>query len=114
MPSRTSTINLLAMGAAGASALSTSAAGIKNGCFWNVAGLGAFNTQFSVSEFTASALQGVADQIAASTYTVEAGNSPLARRFDVTNIGISSDNALTLTVPGGQSVSAQYQYHLHV
>lgn len=100
---RASALSLVAMGAAGVSAFTASNAGVKNGCFWNVDGLGSFNTQWSVAEFTTSTLSSVQDELSASSYTVEAGNSPLARRFDITNIGISSDNALTLTVPGGQS-----------
>ncbi|THW31849.1 concanavalin A-like lectin/glucanase [Aureobasidium pullulans] len=100
---RTSALSLVAMGAAGVSAFTASNAGVKNGCFWNVDGLGSFNTQWSIAEFTTSTLSSVQDELSASSYTVEAGNSPLARRFDITNIGISSDNALTLTVPGGQS-----------
>lgn len=100
---RIPTLQLVAIGAASVSALTASPAGVKNGCFWNVNGVDSFNTHWSISEFTTNTLQSVTDELSASTYTIGAGNSPLARRLDQTNIGISSDNALTLTVPGGQT-----------
>jgi hypothetical protein len=82
------------------STLAASSKAVKNGCYWDVEGLGSFNSH---AEFTTSTSNGVMNDFSASTYTVAAGMSPLARRFDLANIGISSDKALTLTVPGGQS-----------
>lgn len=93
-------INTLAL-AASAAALTTSPAATQNGCYYNVAGVGAFNTKFS-ADFTTGGTLG--SDFAASTYTVASGNSPFARRFDLTNMGYSSANtALTLTVPGAQT-----------
>lgn len=96
---KNSPLNVLAL-AASATALTTSAVGTQSGCFWSIANVGSFNTYLSA---TASNFASVSD-IISSTYTVAAGNSPLARRFDQANIGYdTSSAAITLTVPGGQT-----------
>ncbi|GAB7348596.1 hypothetical protein MBLNU459_g6980t1 [Dothideomycetes sp. NU459] len=93
-------LNTLAL-AASAAALTTSPAGTQNGCYWTVPNVGNFNTQFSISFASTSAL---IQDLSYSLYTVASGNSPFARRFDQTNIGYNLTNgAVTLTVPGGQT-----------
>ncbi|KAH0369426.1 concanavalin A-like lectin/glucanase, partial [Aureobasidium melanogenum] len=92
-------INLLALGSA-ANAY-TSAAGTKSGCYWNT-DAGPFNTRFG-NNFLDDLYATVEDLIP-NTYTVLAGLNPLARRFDIVNVGLDPiDLALTLTVPGGQT-----------
>lgn len=89
--------------AAGASALLQSSAGTEiDSCFWD-AGVGIFNTAFSV-DWSSNANTNI-DDLTSSTYTVGAGNSPLARRFDMTNIGVADEGYITLTVPGAQTDS---------
>jgi hypothetical protein len=88
----------------------TSAAGSKSGCYWNTEA-GLFNTRFG-HDFSLD-LYGTVQDLIPDTYTVNAGVNPLARRFDIVNIGLdASDQSLTLTVPGGQtngsSISIQF------
>lgn len=90
-------LNLLAIAAA-ADAYTASVAGSKLGCYWNLPGVGSFNTNFNIGPSNFSTQQ----DVISSTYTVSAGNSPFARRFDFANIGFGEEGALTLTVPGGQ------------
>lgn len=95
------TTNLLAL-ASTAYAYTSSAAGSQSGCYWNVPGVGPFNTKFG-RDFSVD-LYGTVQDLIASTYTVSQGVNPLARRFDMVNIGLdTTDKALTLTVPGGQT-----------
>lgn len=100
-----SSLKFLAFGATTALAWTSSEPGIQNGCFWDVPGVGSFNTHFT-GDWSTNPYEAV-EEIIASTYTVSAGNSPYARRFDVVNIGIEVDpvtgGAITLTVPGGQT-----------
>ncbi|KAI5205053.1 concanavalin A-like lectin/glucanase [Aureobasidium subglaciale] len=97
---RSAVVNLLAL-ASTAYAYTPSAAGTKSGCYWNT-DAGPFNTRFG-HDFTAD-LYGSVDSLVPSTYTVNAGVNPLARRFDLVNIGLDAkEQALTLTVPGGQT-----------
>ena len=92
--------NLLAV-ASTAYAYTGSNAGSKSGCFWNT-DAGLFNTRFG-HDFSID-LYGTVKDLIPDTYTVNAGVNPLARRFDIVNIGLdASDQSLTLTVPGGQS-----------
>ncbi|GAB7350627.1 hypothetical protein MBLNU459_g1190t1 [Dothideomycetes sp. NU459] len=96
-----STISVLSF-AASAAALTTSSAGTQSGCFWSVSGVGSFNTHVNYNWGT-NMNQNVTD-ISASTYTVASNNAKFSRRFDQTNIGVSTaDSAITLTVPGGQT-----------
>lgn len=89
--------------AGAASALTVSPDATQSGCYYHVANIGAFNTYMSHDWSTGAFSQDVSD-LNASTYTVNAGNSPYARRFDVANIGAStSPYAVTLSVPGGQT-----------
>ncbi|CAD0081515.1 unnamed protein product, partial [Aureobasidium vineae] len=93
-------INLLALGST-ASAYTSSSAGSKSGCYWNT-DAGPFNTRFG-HDFLQD-LYGTVQDLIPNTYTVNQGLNPLARRFDLVNIGLdSTDLALTLTVPGGQT-----------
>ena len=79
----------------------TSAVGSKSGCYWNT-DAGSFNTRFG-HDFSVD-LYGTVENLIPSTYTVNQGVNPLARRFDIVNIGLDAvEKALTLTVPGGQS-----------
>ena len=87
----------------------SSAAGslTKGGCYYKVPNVGLFTTRFNYAwdnYFTLlSTGIGIVEDLVSSIYTVEAGNSPLPRRFDLVNIGISLlDPSMTLTVPGGQ------------
>ncbi|KEQ74942.1 concanavalin A-like lectin/glucanase [Aureobasidium namibiae CBS 147.97] len=87
----------------------SSAAGslTKGGCYYKVPNVGLFTTKFNYAwdnYFTLlSTGIGIVEDLVSSIYTVEAGNSPLSRRFDLVNIGISLlDPSMTLTVPGGQ------------
>ncbi|KAI5271496.1 concanavalin A-like lectin/glucanase [Aureobasidium subglaciale] len=92
--------NILALASA-TYAYTPSAAGTKSGCYWNT-DAGQFNTRFG-HDFAAD-LYGTVDDLVPSTYTVNAGVNPLARRFDLVNIGLDAkEQALTLTVPGGQT-----------
>ncbi|KAI4716600.1 concanavalin A-like lectin/glucanase [Aureobasidium sp. EXF-10727] len=93
-------INLLALGST-ASAYTSSSAGSKSGCYWNT-DAGPFNTRFG-HDFLQD-LYGTVQDLIPNTYTVNQGLNPLARRFDLVNIGLDpTDLALTLTVPGGQT-----------
>lgn len=78
-----------------------SAAGVQSGCYWNVPGAGNFNTKFNADWTTAltSAVSGLVNSLT----TINAGTSPFARGFESSNIGLSLDGAITLTVPGGQT-----------
>lgn len=79
----------------------TSAVGSKSGCYWNT-DAGPFNTRFG-HDFSLD-LYGTVQDLIPDTYTVNAGVNPLARRFDIVNVGLdASDQSLTLTVPGGQT-----------
>lgn len=92
--------NLLAL-ASTAYAAASSPAGTKSGCYWNT-DAGQFNTRFG-HDFSVD-LYGTVENLIPSTYTVNQGVNPLARRFDIANIGFDGvEKALTLTVPGGQS-----------
>ncbi|KAG9637528.1 concanavalin A-like lectin/glucanase, partial [Aureobasidium melanogenum] len=92
--------NLLALGST-AYAYTSSAAGSKSGCYWNTEA-GSFNTRFG-HDFSLN-LYGTVQDLLPNTYTVLAGLNPLARRFDLVNIGLDPlDLSLTLTVPGGQT-----------
>ncbi|KAH0400097.1 concanavalin A-like lectin/glucanase, partial [Aureobasidium melanogenum] len=92
--------NLLALGST-AYAYTSSAAGSKSGCYWNTEA-GSFNTRFG-HDFSLD-LYGTVQDLLPNTYTVLAGLNPLARRFDLVNIGLDPlDLSLTLTVPGGQT-----------
>ncbi|KAG9831372.1 concanavalin A-like lectin/glucanase, partial [Aureobasidium melanogenum] len=92
--------NLLALGST-AYAYTSSAAGSKSGCYWNTEA-GSFNTRFG-HDFSIDLYATVQDLLP-NTYTVLAGLNPLARRFDLVNIGLDPlDLSLTLTVPGGQT-----------
>lgn len=91
--------NLLALGSTAYAY--TSAAGSKSGCYWNT-DAGPFNTRFG-HDFSID-LYGTVEDLIPNTYTVVAGLNPLARRFDLVNIGLDPrDLSLTLTVPGGQT-----------
>lgn len=91
--------NLLALGSTAYAY--TSAAGSKSGCYWNT-DAGPFNTRFG-HDFSID-LYGTVENLIPNTYTVVAGLNPLARRFDLVNIGLDPlDLSLTLTVPGGQT-----------
>lgn len=98
-------LSLLALGATTVSAWTSSEAGVQNGCYWDVPGVGSFNTHFN-GDWNLHPYEAI-EEIISSTYTVAAGNSPLARRFDMVNIGLEVDpvtgGAITLTVPGGQT-----------
>lgn len=100
-----SSLSVLALGAKTTLAWTSSEPGTQNGCFWDVPGVGSFNTHFT-GDWSTNPYEAV-EEIVASTYTVSAGNSPYARRFDAVNIGIEVDpvtgGAITLTVPGGQT-----------
>ena len=97
---KTAATTLLALGST-AYAYTSSAAGTKSGCYWNTEA-GSFNTRFG-HDFAADLLGTVQDMIP-DKYTVNAGLNPLARRFDLVNIGLDPlDLSLTLTVPGGQT-----------
>ena len=97
---RSTTTNVLAL-ASTAYALTGSTAGSKSGCYWNVPGIGQFNTRFG----TDFSINSTVENLISSTYTVAQGVNPLARRFDIVNIGLDPiDQALTLTVPGGQTI----------
>jgi hypothetical protein len=92
--------NLLALSST-AYAYTSSAAGSKSGCYWNTEA-GSFNTRFG-HDFSLD-LYGTVQDLLPNTYTVLAGLNPLARRFDLVNIGLDPfDLSLTLTVPGGQT-----------
>ncbi|KAK6004897.1 hypothetical protein QM012_007676 [Aureobasidium pullulans] len=92
--------NLLALGST-AYAYTASTAGTKSGCYWNTEA-GSFNTRFG-HDFSVD-LYGTVQDLIPNTYTVNAGLNPLARRFDIVNIGLDPfDLSLTLTVPGGQT-----------
>ncbi|KAI5238235.1 concanavalin A-like lectin/glucanase [Aureobasidium subglaciale] len=97
---RKTAANILALASTAYGATSSSA-GTKNGCYW-ATDAGPFNTRFG-HDFSVDLYGTVADLIP-STYTVNQGVSPLARRFDLVNVGLDViEKALTLTVPGGQS-----------
>ena len=88
----------------------SSAAGslTKGGCYYKVPNVGLFTTRFNYAwdnYFTLlSTGIGIVEDLVSSIYTVGAGNSPLPRRFDLVNIGISLlAPSMTLTVPGGQT-----------
>ncbi|KEQ78128.1 concanavalin A-like lectin/glucanase, partial [Aureobasidium namibiae CBS 147.97] len=92
--------NLLAV-ATTAYAYTGSPAGSRSGCYWST-DAGQFNTRFG-HDFSLD-LYGTVQDLIPDTYTVNAGVNPLARRFDIVNIGLdASDQSLTLTVPGGQT-----------
>lgn len=87
---------------------STAGSLTKGGCYYSVPNVGLFTTRMSYSWDNALTLAttglGVVQDLVSSIYTVGAGNSPLPRRFDLVNIGLSIlDPSITLTVPGGQS-----------
>ena len=97
---RKAATNLLAV-ASTAYAYTGSTAGSKSGCYWST-DAGQFNTRFG-HDFSLD-LYGTVQDLIPDTYTVNAGVNPLARRFDIVNIGLdASDQSLTLTVPGGQT-----------
>ena len=74
----------------------------KQGCVWNVDGVGSFNNMASYT-FTGNSLP---TGLTASDYGVDdsVGGSgiPYSHQFDPSNVAIA-DGALMLTVPGGQS-----------
>lgn len=87
---------------------SSSGSLVKGGCYYSVPNVGLFTTRMTYSwdnAFTLAATGvGVVQDLVSSLYTVGAGNSPLPRRFDLVNIGVSLlDPSITLTVPGGQT-----------
>ncbi|THY27038.1 concanavalin A-like lectin/glucanase [Aureobasidium pullulans] len=89
--------------ATAASALSLSSNGVQNGCMFSVPDVGDFNTQILHDWSSSSTSDDVFKDLQASTYTVDAGTAPFARRFDIVNIGQDTkDPSITLTVPGGQ------------
>ncbi|KAG9950296.1 concanavalin A-like lectin/glucanase, partial [Aureobasidium melanogenum] len=91
--------NLLALGSTAYAY--TSAVGSKSGCYWNT-DAGPFNTRFG-HDFSID-LYATVENLIPNTYTVLAGLNPLARRFDLVNVGLDPlDLSLTLTVPGGQT-----------
>ncbi|KAH0345976.1 concanavalin A-like lectin/glucanase, partial [Aureobasidium melanogenum] len=91
--------NLLALGSTAYAY--TSAVGSKSGCYWNT-DAGPFNTRFG-HDFSVD-LYATVENLIPNTYTVLAGLNPLARRFDLVNVGLDPlDSSLTLTVPGGQT-----------
>jgi hypothetical protein len=80
----------------------------KGSCYYTVPSVGLFTTKMSYQWDNAFSLAttgvGLVSDLVSSIYTVGAGNSPLPRRFDLVNIGVSLlDPSLTLTVPGGQT-----------
>ena len=92
--------DILALASIAYAATSTSASTLT-GCYWNT-DAGSFNTRFG-HDFSVD-LYGTVENLIPSTYTVNQGVNPLARRFDIVNIGLDAvEKALTLTVPGGQS-----------
>lgn len=97
--------NVMALAAA-ADAYTASTPATQYGCWYNIPDVGTFNTRFNALSSTFGTLQ----DIISSVYTVAAGNSPFARRFDLANMGIGSDGSLSLTVPGGQTSGGYIDY----
>ncbi|GAB7350070.1 hypothetical protein MBLNU459_g0739t1 [Dothideomycetes sp. NU459] len=99
-------INALAL-ASSAYAYTASTAGTQNGCYYNVPGVGNFNTNFNIN-WGVNIYQ-VVNDLSASTYSVASNNAKFSRRFDNTNIGAVTNSVsnigsyITLTVPGGQT-----------
>ncbi|KAI4719518.1 concanavalin A-like lectin/glucanase [Aureobasidium sp. EXF-10727] len=87
---------------------STAGSLTNGGCYYKVPNVGLFTTRMNYAwdnPFTLVAQGvGLVEDLVSSLYTVSAGNSPLPRRFDLVNIGISLlDPSITLTVPGRQT-----------
>jgi hypothetical protein len=90
---------------------SASPTGTFDGCLWNVPGVGSFNSRSNVSDFTqSSSNRGLFKAITRTGYPKPyydkvVNHETVAVRWDLVNIGMSSDKSVTLTVPGGQSSS---------
>lgn len=88
----------------------TSPPGVLKGCYWNVAGIGKFNSHLQVTNMTAAVSDSRTPLIA---YTSTGYPCPQLEdadaetgcvRYDLANINLDqTDNSLTLTVPGGQT-----------
>lgn len=104
MPSLKNTVFAVIGAATSANALTKSLAATENysTCMYTVPNVGTFTTALSFDLSSGTTLPSLGGDIAASTYTVAANNAPYSRRFDLTNIGYTS-NTLILTVPGGQT-----------
>lgn len=80
----------------------TSPAATQNGNYYEVAGVGKFNTQLSV-DFTK--VTKLPSTLSVDTYVVGPGSDPYAHNFTQANVVLNKGDSLSMLVPGGQTKS---------
>ena len=79
--------------------ITTSPAAIQNGAYYDVAGVGKFNTHLSVDFTNVTSLP---SSLRADTYEVGGGAMPYSHLFEKHNVVVNKGDSLSLLIPGGQ------------